>query len=114
MSIYAKKRKKALLLHYAGNEVFKIYETLNLAADESNYDTTKKALEDYFNPKKNKEFKRYEFRNIKQGQNETMTNLAQDCVKKQRTVNLWIKTVKLKARLSKLFFTETENKMFGG
>ena len=65
MAIDAKKREKALLLHYAGDEVFEIYETSNLGADESNYDATKKVLGDYFNPKKNKEFERYDLRNIK-------------------------------------------------
>ena len=76
MAIDAKKRKKALLLHYAGDEVFEIYETLNMGDNDSNYDTTKTALGNYFNPKKNKEFERYEFRNIKQGQNETIDQFA--------------------------------------
>ena len=76
MAIDAKTHKKALLLHYAGDEVCEIYETLNLCADESNYDATKKALCDYFYPKKNKEFERNEFRNIKQGHNETLDKFA--------------------------------------
>ena len=44
--------------------------------NDSNYDTTKTALGNYFNPKKNKEFERYEFRNIKQGHNETIDQFA--------------------------------------
>ena len=65
LNIDSKKRKKALLLHYSGDDVFKIYETLNLGADDQNYDDTKTGLDNYFNPKKNKEFERYEFRSLK-------------------------------------------------
>ena len=57
----SKKRKKALLLHYSVYEVFEIYTTLNLGADDQNYDDTKTGPNNYFNPKKNKEFERYEF-----------------------------------------------------
>ena len=72
LNIDSKKRKKALLLHYSGDKIFKIYKTLNLGADDQNYDDTKTALNNYFNPKKNKEFERYEFRNSKQMKNETI------------------------------------------
>ena len=54
LNIDSKKRKKALLLHYSGDDVFEIYETLNLDADDQNYDDTKTGLDNYFNPKKNK------------------------------------------------------------
>ena len=60
------------MLHYSGDDVFEIYETLNLGADDQNYDDTKTGLGNYFNPKKIKEFERYEFRSIKQMKNETV------------------------------------------
>ena len=72
LTIESKKRRKALLLHYAGDEVFEIYETLNLGDSDSNYDEVKKGLADHFQPKKNREFERFEFRNMKQQQAESI------------------------------------------
>ena len=72
MNIDKNKRKKALLLHYSGDEVFEIYETLNLGEKDDNFDDTKTALKNYFQPKKNKEFERFEFRNIRQIKGDTI------------------------------------------
>ena len=52
LKIDSKKRKKALLLHYSGDDVYEIYETLNLGADDQNYDDTRIGLTNYFNPNK--------------------------------------------------------------
>ncbi|XP_052814002.1 uncharacterized protein K02A2.6-like [Mya arenaria] len=76
LSIDSKKRRKALLLHYAGDEVFEIYETLNLGDSDSNYDDVKQGLTGYFQPKKNREFERFEFRNLKQHHAETIDQFA--------------------------------------
>ena len=76
MDISSKKRKKALLLHYAGTEVFEIHETLENTGDESAYDETKKALETYFKPRVNKEFEIYEFRQMKQLLTESVDQFA--------------------------------------
>lgn len=70
-----KKRRKALLLHVAG-EVFEICETLNPGDSDSNYDEVKQGLTDYFQPKKNREFKLFEFRNLKQQQAEAIDQFA--------------------------------------
>ncbi|XP_053391490.1 uncharacterized protein LOC128554261 [Mercenaria mercenaria] len=72
MKIDTNKRKKALLLHYAGDDVYDIYETLTLSASEDNYTDTKTKLKAYFEPKKNREFERFEFRNIKQTSDESI------------------------------------------
>ena len=56
------------MLHYAGDEVYEIYKTLNLGHSHENYNETKKGLTDYFKPQKNTEFLRYEFSNQKQDQ----------------------------------------------
>ena len=56
LDMEARKRKKALFLHYAGDEVFDIYDTLGLSGDKANYDEVKQGLTNYFQPKKNKEF----------------------------------------------------------
>ena len=64
-------RKKALLLTYAGNDLNDIVESLpdseiTASADESVFDKLVQALNNYFNPKVNKEIQRYAFRQRKQ------------------------------------------------
>ena len=46
------------MLHYAGDDVLTIYETLNLGEDDSNCDIVKQELTQYFSPRKNKELER--------------------------------------------------------
>ena len=41
MNIESNKRRKALSLHYSGDAVFDIYQTLKNTGDESSYDETK-------------------------------------------------------------------------
>ena len=48
MNIDINKRKKALLLHFAGDEVFEIHQTLPDTGNENNYAASKTALENYF------------------------------------------------------------------
>ncbi|MES9884606.1 MAG: hypothetical protein ABW185_27490, partial [Sedimenticola sp.] len=76
MAIDNKKRKKALLLHYAGDEVFEIHDTLPDTGDDGDYDKTKSALEKYFKPQVNKEFEIFEFRRMKQYESETVDQFA--------------------------------------
>jgi hypothetical protein len=74
MNVTDQARKKALLLHLAGEAVFEIFEGLVLddipddadAAVTNVYTVAKKALDDHFNPKKNTEFERFNFRSAKQ------------------------------------------------
>ncbi|KAE8601352.1 hypothetical protein XENTR_v10013648 [Xenopus tropicalis] len=79
------KRKKALLLHYAGSAVYDIYCTLPTDSTD-NYTKCSKALSDYFSPKTNVRYERYKFRIAKQLPQETMDafvtrlrELAQSC-----------------------------------
>jgi hypothetical protein len=74
MNVTDQARKKALLLHLAGEAVFEIFEGLVLddipddadATVTNVYTVAKKALDDHFNPKKNTEFERFNFRSAKQ------------------------------------------------
>ena len=74
MNVTDNKRKKALLLHLAGESVFDIFEGLVLPeipddadpAVTNAYTVAKGALDNHFNPKKNVEFERYTFRSTKQ------------------------------------------------
>ena len=103
MDIYASKRKKALMLHYAGERVYEIYSTLStpvhnatpvpdggeqreaaVAVDE--YEQAKTQLKAHFEPSKNTEYEEYVFRRAKQTADETLDSyavrlrvLAQNC-----------------------------------
>ena len=70
------KRKKALLLHYAGGEVYDIYDTFTDAQKgdetEAGYVTLKKSLADHFEPKKHLDFEIFKFRSARQEQNESV------------------------------------------
>ena len=50
MNITVSKRKRALLLHYAGPEVDEIFDTLPNTGDDSDYATTVEKLNEYFSP----------------------------------------------------------------
>ena len=62
MKITEQPRKKAMLLHYAGEDVNDIYETFT----DTTYDAAKAILDAYFTPKKNLTFEVYNFRKLKQ------------------------------------------------
>ena len=68
-------RKRALLLHYAGEQVFDIYETFSDAQKgeetEEGYQTLKQSLTDYFVPKKNVDYETFVFRQARQEVGET-------------------------------------------
>ena len=80
MNVTAPARKKAMLLHLAGEGVYGIYDGLIVPdvpvdADptENNvYIAARKALDDHFSPKKNADFEIYNFRLAKQLQHETV------------------------------------------
>lgn len=58
-------RKRALLLHYAGERVYDIYDA-EKKETAATYDATKKVLKDYFDPKRNIQMEIYKFRSYKQ------------------------------------------------
>ena len=68
-------RKRALLLHYAGEQVFEIYDTFTDQQkgedNEEGYQRLKTSLSEYFEPKKNIDYEVFVFRQAKQEQNET-------------------------------------------
>ena len=70
MDIKDKKRQRALFLHYAGEEVNDIFETLTSTGDD--YETAKTKLTEYFAPKKNTEYEIYKFRQSHQENDETL------------------------------------------
>ena len=62
-------RKKAMLLHYVGEEVNEIFDTLDVpeaTEEEDVFRKAEKALREYSTPQKNIEFEVYKFRQAKQ------------------------------------------------
>ena len=53
-------RKRALLLHYAKDRVYDIYDA-EKGDSEATFDATKKYLDDYFSPKMNEQMEIYKF-----------------------------------------------------
>ncbi|XP_060552185.1 uncharacterized protein LOC132713564 [Ruditapes philippinarum] len=64
-------RKRALLLHYAGERVYDIYDA-EKGDTGTNYDETKKVITDYFAPKVNKQMEIYKFRACKQSESQSL------------------------------------------
>ncbi|XP_064475331.1 uncharacterized protein K02A2.6-like [Ornithodoros turicata] len=63
-------RKRAMLLHYAGEEVYDIFNTLSNTG--SDYDTAVACLKQHFAPKKNVVYERHVFRLARQNPGETL------------------------------------------
>ena len=66
------KRKRALLLHYTGEEINDIFETLPDTGEENNYQAAIDAQNAHFAPTANSEFSIYCFRQAKQQPNGTL------------------------------------------
>ena len=59
LNITNAERKRALLLHYAGEEVYDVFQTLTNTGND--FATAKAKLTEYFEPKKNVAFSVYSF-----------------------------------------------------
>ena len=73
-------RKKCLLLHLAGEEVFDIVQTFTDAQKgddtDDGYKTLKKSLTDYFEPKKSLDYETFKFRQEKQKVDESVDSFC--------------------------------------
>ena len=65
-----KKRKKALLLHYAGEGVYDVYETIK--ANTDSFTEVREKLNQYFIPQINKEYEVYVFRHSNKNSDESL------------------------------------------
>ena len=89
INVQDKKRQKALLLHYAGEDVNDIFDTLpntTATGDENPLEKAIDALTSYFTPKKNVAYEEYLFRQTKQDPEEKimayytrLKHLSQTC-----------------------------------
>ena len=69
-AITDKKRQRALLFYYAGEEVCEILETL--VDTHNDFATAKEKFTEYFDPKKNVNYEIYTFRQARQNPGESM------------------------------------------
>ena len=65
-------RKRAMLLHFAGNDIYQIFHKLENTGEAKEYDTAKAKLTEHFKPQQNVEYERYIFRRTQQNANETL------------------------------------------
>ncbi|VDI05683.1 Hypothetical predicted protein [Mytilus galloprovincialis] len=70
LNIKDSKRQRALLLHYAGEDVNEVFDTLDNTGED--FAAAKHKLTAYFAPKKNTEYEIYKFRQAKQTSDETI------------------------------------------
>ena len=99
MNIESRKRRKALLLHYSGDDVFDIYQTLSDTGDENGYEETKAALTRYFKPQVNEEFEIFQFRQMKQLESETVDEFTTRLRKKAEYCGFTDKSKEIKSQL---------------
>ena len=72
MEIDDPKRQRALLLHFSGEEVYRVFKTLPDTGEANDYRTAVTKLTTCFQPKMNIEFERYTFRQANQQEGETL------------------------------------------
>ena len=78
MNVTDKKRKRALLLHYAGEPTNDTLPDTTPGEGEDTFEKAIQALKNYFTPRQNREYEIYVFRQAKQESNEakvTSSNL---------------------------------------
>ena len=71
MGIEDAKQKRALLLHYSGPEVNKIFDTLEDTGEDKDYKKAVKKLTAHFNPQVNTTYEVYNFRKAQQNEGES-------------------------------------------
>ena len=77
-------RKRALLLHYAGETVYDIYDA-EKGETEATYAATKQVLKTYFEPKKNTQMEVYKFRSYKQNEGQSLDEFVTELRKLAKT-----------------------------
>ena len=100
-------RKKANLINCAGEQVFDVYESLNVtprAANgndpaETNYAATKRALSEYFSPADNTEYHIYKFRAAKQLSSESVDEFSTRLMKLAEHCNFTNKEQEIKSQI---------------
>ncbi len=88
LDIKDKKRKRALLLHYIGENTLNIFETLPDTGTADEYDEACQALHEHFKPRKNTSFEIFKSRKTTQNVDETLDKYhVYDLCRELNTVN---------------------------
>ncbi|CAB4018501.1 Hypothetical predicted protein, partial [Paramuricea clavata] len=69
-------KKRALLLYQAGEATQEIFDTLSETGEDNDYKTAIEKLDEYFSPKKNVDYKIFQFRQAKQNADEPTDQFA--------------------------------------
>ena len=92
-------RKKAMLLHYAGEEVFELSESINIT-DEDDYLETKEKLQIYyFAPKRNVKYEKFVFRQATQQPSEPLDKFNARLVSLSKYCNFTKKEREIKSQI---------------
>ena len=78
MDIKDATRKRAMMIHFAGEDVYKIFRTLEETGEAKDYDIAKAKLTEYFKPQQNIEYERYVFRRSQQQQAKHLVSIIHD------------------------------------
>ena len=89
MDVKEESRKRALLLHYSGEEVNDLFDTLPDTGEDNDYKGACEALTRYFTPKKNVSFEIFKFRNLKQESHETVDEFHTDIADSFKVLRVW-------------------------
>jgi hypothetical protein len=113
LNITDEARKKALLLHYGGEGVFEIFETLDSTARvlvratatdpavvETVYEAALRSLNDHFTPRVNADFEMFTFRQASQFEGETIDAFHTRLQQMARNCNFGDKDREVKAQLT--------------
>ena len=71
-NITTSKRKRALLLHYGGEQLQTVFDTLSDTGDENDYEKAKEVLTSHFVPKRNPIYETILFRRLTQNPDESV------------------------------------------
>ena len=95
LNITDPKRKRAIMLYYAGNDVHEIYCSLLTTPDK---------LTDYFEPKVNLTHEIFHFRQTKQGVSDSKQSVSED-----EPIDAFVTRLRKKAKICN--FTDTDNEI---
>ena len=104
LGITDKKRQRALMLYYGGEELYQIYKSLVPADFEEEFEAAKARLTTYFEPKVNKTYEIYYFRQMQQGKSD-----GRDDVSYEELIDPFV--TRLRKKAARCGFTDTDTEI---
>jgi hypothetical protein len=119
-------RRKALILHYGGEHVFEIFDTLNsnirvktpatagvAAVNETIYEAARRALNDHFTPRVNTDFEMFTFRQLRQLEGESFDAFHTRLQQSAKNCGFTDKNREIKTQLPRLHLNRAQTKNIG-